>query len=174
MNANPLTNDMLHNEDNDPPKMSSGLNLITILTFIGCALGAIFSVWGFFSAEKNFKNIDKMIEQLNSDAMPGWLKSLTGDPAHIVQMITKSYENRIPIVLLSLVAMALCLVGALQMRKLKKQGYLIYIIGELLPFLTQFIFIGTFSFSGLGFYAGICIAALFILLYSLQRKNLVY
>ncbi|MBS1752719.1 MAG: hypothetical protein JST34_01605, partial [Bacteroidetes bacterium] len=60
------------------------------------------------------------------------------------------------------------------MRKLKKQGFLLYTIGEVLPFLTQFLFIGAFAFTGVSMYVGIGLALLFILLYSMQRKNLVY
>jgi hypothetical protein len=118
--------------------------------------------------------MDKMIEQMNSDSMPSWAKSMMGDPEHMVEMITKSYENRIPIFLLSLAAVGLCFYGALQMRKLKKQGYLLYVIGEILPFLIQVLFIGMFTLSGMGMIVGACIALLFILLYTMQRKNLVY
>jgi hypothetical protein len=96
-----------------------------------------------------------------------------GDPENMVTMITKSYENRIPIVLLSLVAVALCFYGALQMRKQKKLGFTLYVIGELLPFLTSFLFIGAFALTGFAMYFGTAIALLFILLYFLQRKHLV-
>jgi len=165
---------MLHAEDNDPPRMSSGLNILTILTFIGCALQFLSALWNYFSAERSFKQLDKLVEQMNSDALPGWAKSMMGDPANMVAMITKAYENRIPLVLMSLVAVGLCLFGALQMRKLKKQGFLFYTIGELLPFLSQVLFIGAFSFSGIFFYVFVAIALLFILMYAMQRKQLVY
>jgi hypothetical protein len=60
------------------------------------------------------------------------------------------------------------------MRQLKKQGFLYYTIGELLPFLTQFLFIGAFAFSGFAMYFGSAIALLFIFLYTMQRKHLIY
>lgn len=168
------TADVLNYDQNNKPKLSSGLNVLTILTFIGCALQLLGSAWGFFSAQKSYEGMDKMIEQMNSDSMPSWAKSMMGDPEHLVEMITKSYENRIPIFLLSLAAVGLCFYGALQMRKLKKQGYLLYVIGEILPFLIQVLFIGTFTLTGMGMIVGACIALLFILLYTMQRKNLVY
>ena len=168
------TADTLNYDQNNKPKLSSGLNVLTILSFIGCALQLLGSGWGFFSAQKSYEGMDKMIEQMNSDSMPSWAKSMMGDPEHLVEMITKSYENRIPIFLLSLVAVGLCFYGALQMRKLKKQGYLLYVIGEILPFLIQALFIGMFTLTGMGMIVGVCIAGLFILLYTMQRKNLVY
>jgi hypothetical protein len=168
------TTDALNFDQNARPKLPSGLNVLTILTFIGCALGLLLSLWGFISAKKSYDGLDKLTEQMKSENMPGWVKSMMGDPEKMIRMITKSYENRIPILLLSLVAVALCFYGALQMRKLKKQGFLFYTIGELLPFLTQFLFIGAFAFAGFAMYFAIAIALLFILLYSMQRKKLIY
>jgi len=167
------TADLLRYDEPGKPKLPSGLNVLTILSFVGCALQLITSVFGFFSAQSTYEGKDKLIEQMNSGNMPSWAKSMMGDPAHLEEMITKSFENRIPIVLLSLVAIGLCFVGALQMRKLKKQGFLLYTIGELLPFLTLFLFIGSFAFSGIGFYSSGVIALLFIFLYFLQRSKMV-
>ena len=111
---------------------------------------------------------------MNSESMPAWAKSMMGSPEHYTALITKGYENRIPIVLMALVAAGLCLFGAIQMRKLKKQGFPIYAIGELMPFVSQALFIGMFSFTGIAFFIGVAITLLFILLYTLQRKNLIY
>jgi len=168
------TADVLNYDQEKKSKIPSGLNVLTILTFIGCATQLFFSLLGFFSAKKSYDGLDKLKEQMNSDEMPGFVKSMMGDPEIMVKTITKSYENRIPILLLSLVAVGLCFFGALQMRKLKKQGFLFYTIGELLPFLTQFLFIGAFAFTGFMMYFFIAIAALFILLYTMQRKYLVH
>ena len=167
------TPDVLNFNENSKPKLPSGLNVLTILTFIGCALQLLGSLYSFLTAKKSYDGLDKLTEQMNSENMPGWVKSMMGDPERMVKMITKAYENRIPIVLLSLVAMALCFYGALQMRKLKKQGFALYVVGELLPFLTQVLFIGAFALSGFGMYFFMGIAALFILLYVAQRNHLV-
>ena len=168
------TADILNFDENIKPKLPSGLNVLTILTFIGSAIQLLGSLWTFFTAKKSYDGIDKLSEQMNSDNMPGWAKSLMGDPENMIKMITKTYENRIPIVILSLVAIGLCFYGALQMRQLKKQGFLFYTIGQVLPFLTQVLFIGAFAFSGFAMYFGITITLLFIFLYTMQRKHLVY
>lgn len=169
-----ITPDALNFDENIKPKLPTGLNVLTILTFIWSAIQLLSSLWGFYSAKKSYDGIEKLSEQLNSENMPGWAKSMMGDPDTMIRMITKSYENRIPIVLMSVVAVALCFYGALQMRKLKKQGFIFYTIGELLPFLTQLLFIGAFAFAGFMMYFFIAFALLFILLYSMQRKHLVY
>src|SRR5688572_913846 len=102
------TNDVLNFDENAKPKLPQGLNVLTILTFIGCALQLGGSLWSFFTAKKSYEQLDKLTSQMNSDEMPGWTKSMMGDPETMVKMITKTYENRIPIVLLSLVAVGLC------------------------------------------------------------------
>ena len=169
-----ITPDTLNFDENIKPKLPTGLNVLTILTIVWCAIQLLSSLLGFFSAKKSYDGIEKLSEQMNSENMPGWAKSMMGDPDTMIRIITKSYENRIPVVLMSVVAVALCFYGALQMRKLKKQGFIFYTIGELLPFLTQFLFIGAFAFAGFMMYFFIAFALLFILLYSMQRKHLVY
>ena len=168
------TFDTLHDDENTKPKLSSGLNVLTILTFIGCALQLLGSGYSFLTAQKSYEGMDDVIAKMNSPEMPAWAKSMMGDPEHFRELITKSYENRIPILLLSLVAIALCFYGALQMRKLKKQGYLLYVIGEILPYLVQVLFIGMFVLTGATAIFFICLTLLFIVLYTMQRKNLVY
>ena len=76
--------------------------------------------------------------------------------------------------LLGLVGVALCFYGAMQMRNLKKQGYLIYVVGELLPVITTAIFVGFGSlFGGMAIVLSLLVPVVFIALYTTQRKFLV-
>jgi hypothetical protein len=168
------TNDSLTEAEFDDGKVPQGINILTILTFIWCSISLISSGWGFFSAKKSFESKDKLIEQMSSAKMPSWAKAFMPNMENFEMMVTKSYENRIPILLLSVIGIVLCFVGAMQMRKRKKQGYLFYVIGELLPFLTLAFFVGFFALSGAGFFIGALIAGLFIFLYTMQRKHLIY
>lgn len=78
------------------------------------------------------------------------------------------------IMILALAGAALCFYGAMQMRNLKKQGYLIYVVGELLPIISFAVFVGFGNiFGGMTMIFSLLIAAVFIILYTLQRKNLV-
>ncbi len=161
-------------DDVNPPKMSTGLNVLTILSIIGSVIQILGALWGFTTAKQSYDEKDKVLEQMKNDDVPDFARKMMGSPEDYVEMITKNYENRLPILLLSLVAAGLCLYGVLQMRKLKKQGYTFYVIGEVLPFLTMALFLGGIAFSGVGFMVGAGIAALFILLYTVMRKQLVY
>lgn len=69
----------------------------------------------------------------------------------------------------------LCLLGAVMMRKLKKDGYWLYIAGQVLPWIGNFLILGAGYFSGqmVGTIFMLLVALLFIVLYTTQRKNLV-
>jgi hypothetical protein len=150
----------------DPGKLPDMLNVLTILTFIGCGIALLFGTTGFINARSAYENVIKMQDKM--DQMPSYLKGMLGpDP---IGMAQKSLDNRIPIYLLTLVSAGLCLYGAIQMRRLKKAGFGIYVLGEVLPLATTFIFLGTMSQFTL--YFSICLIALFVILYATQLKYL--
>lgn len=152
-------------------KLPTSINVLTILTIIGSVLGLISSVYSFFTAKKSYETMKETIESGKLDEAPKWAKGFMSP--EMLEMTRKMYENRMPIMVLSLVALALCLYGAIEMRKLKKQGYTFWIIGELLPLATTALFIGMASFSGFGLLA-ILVPVIFIILYTVNRKHLVY
>ncbi len=162
--------DMLNLEQKDIQKLPQMLNVLTILTYIGCGLAVISSIWNYFTVSASYK----MYESLNTTNVNTDNKGLNSLLAGATDMIKKSYENRLMILVFALVGVALCFYGAMQMRNLKKQGYLIYVVGELLPFISFAIFIGFGSLlGGATAIVGLLFAAVFIILYTTQRKNLV-
>ena len=162
-------NDFLVPEEK--PKIPSGINVLTILTFIGSGLAVLGTVWNFINAKKGLDQMETMINSPEFDNMPALAKKFMTPEA--LELARKSYENRVPITVIGLIAVVLCIVGALQMRKLKQQGYVLYVIGELLPVLSSVIFLGMASLTGFGGILTIAITLLFVLLYTLQRKYLV-
>jgi hypothetical protein len=162
--------DMLNLEQKDMQKLPQMLNILTILTYIGCALGAISAIWNYISASTAYK----AYETLNSNGFQSENKALNSVFSGATEMIRKAYENRLMIMVFALVGVALCFYGAMQMRNLKKQGYLIYVVGELLPTISFAIFIGFGGlFGGIAMIFSTLFALLFIILYTTQRKYLV-
>jgi hypothetical protein len=152
----------------EPKKIPDMLNVLTILTFVGSGLGALSQIYYSFNAKKVYDmtiaNQDKMAEA------PSWARNLQGpDP---IGVATRTYDNRIAILILGVVALVLCVYGAIMMRKMKKSGFYLYLIGEILPFIATFIFIGGAAMTGLAFMFTIFITALFIILYATQLKYL--
>ena len=173
MSNQDIYKDSLSADEFGEPALPSGLNVLTILTFIGSGIQLLGVAFSFFSAKKTYEEKDKMLAQMNSPEMPGFAKAMMPNPQHYEQMVTSSFENRLPIFILGLMATALCVYGAIQMRQLKKQGYVFYLVGQILPFLSTVLFLGMYMFAGVGFAIGIGITVLFILLYTINRKHLV-
>lgn len=168
MNSETSTNDYLQDQPVSTPKLPATLNVLTILTFIGCAWELYSTVSNFMKGKKAIEEIDKAREQM-ADA-PAWAQKMAGPEMR--EIVVKGYENRIPLFIIGLVAIALCLYGAIEMRKLKKQGYYMWLIGEILPWIAAFIFIGAVFFKT--FIALFLIfPVIFIILYTVQKKNLV-
>jgi hypothetical protein len=163
------TSDFLSTEEGEQPKLSSGLNVLTILTFIGCALGFLSGIWSFIKADDSYKQL--VAAQSNLENAPAFAKKFMGP--EMVEMARKSAENKLPILLLTLAGVALCTWGAMEMRKLKKQGFALWAAGEFLPLVGAMIFLGTGMFSGFGLFI-LIVPIIFLILYAVQRKNLVY
>lgn len=162
--------DLLNLEDRDMQKLPQMLNVLTILTYIGCAIGAIGAIVGYFTASTSYK----AYETLGTNDLKTENKAINSLMSGAMEMAKKQYDNRLMLLILGLAGVALCFYGAMQMRNLKKQGYLIYVVGELLPILSFAIFIGFGSiFGGIGMIFTTLFAAVFIILYTTQRKVLV-
>lgn len=152
----------------EPGKMPGMINVVTILTFIGCAIALYFQYYGFAHAQETYDTVVASQDKL--DQVPAMFKKMMGpDPIGVAR---RSLDNRTPILLLGLVATGLCIYGAIEMRKLKKIGFWIYSIGEILPILTTCIFVGTAAFTPLILGFTLFFTALFIILYATQLKYL--
>ena len=160
--------DSLH--EFEKAKLPSSLNVLTILTIIGSILGLISSVYSFLTAKKSYETLKETIDSGKLDEAPGWAKGFMSP--EMLEMTRKAFENRLPIYLLSLVAYALCMYGAFEMRKLKKQGYTFWLIGEILPIATTLLFLGFAAMKGFGLLVFL-FPIVFIILYTVNRKHLV-
>ena len=152
----------------EKPKIPTGINVLTILTFIWSAYECYSAVKNFFSGQKTLEQLEQSQEKLAT--APDWAKKMAGP--EVMEMVRKGIENKIPILVIGLLGTGLCVYGAIEMRKLKKQGYSFWLIGELLPWVSSLIFIGPVIFSTfVGFF--VIFPILFIILYTVQRKYLI-
>lgn len=159
----------LENAASGSGKLPSGINVLTILTFVGSGLAAIGALWGYATIGTSYKLMQSMESSVDSAGeSSGMGKMMTESMMTIVK---KSYDNRMIIMLFGLLGAALCIYGAMQMRKLKKQGYFIWLGGEIIPVIVNFALVG-FGFFGGFMMLGLIFPVLFIILYSLQLKHL--
>jgi hypothetical protein len=150
-------------------KLPSGINILTILTFIGCGIGLLFVL---LTPVLN-KFFLGMMEKAKSSGAELTTKQLT-DIEKGQAVIELTQANMLPLMVIGLLGITLCLIGALWMRKLKKDGFWIYVGGELLPVIGSFIILGTAQFTGVtSILMGIGLPLLFVILYAMQRKYLI-
>ncbi|MEP7141619.1 MAG: DUF4064 domain-containing protein [Ferruginibacter sp.] len=166
--TNASSQTVLLNEDGKP-KLPSGLNVLTILTFIGCGIGLLFSL---LTPVIN-KFFLSMMDKAKSSGAELTTKQLEDmEKGKAVMELTQA--NMVPLMIIGLAGIALCLVGAIWMRKRKKDGFWIYSGGELLPVIGNFIVLGTAQFTGaVSIIFAVCIPLLFVILYANQRKHLI-
>ncbi|MDH7462687.1 hypothetical protein QEG73_15425 [Chitinophagaceae bacterium 26-R-25] len=168
MNDFASTNDHLSGIE-EPKKLPSTLNVLTILTFIWSGITILSSFYSFATAKSGYEKLEKMQGSPELENAPEFVKKMTGP--EMLEVSRKSMENRVPILLVALIATGLCIYGAVQMRKLLKQGYYVWLIGEVLPIITTFIFIGAGAFSPF-FLFFLIFPVVFIILYGTQLKHM--
>ena len=139
--------DALNLEDKDMKKLPQMLNVLTILTYIGCGLGLLGILLGFLGVG--------LLSSLGSSSAQG---------AEIASTVSKYATISL---VLSLVGIALCFWGAMKMRNLQKLGFYLYVAGQLVPIIF------TFATAGVTFgVVGVIIPLVFIVLYATQLKFL--
>ena len=154
---------------NGQPALSSTLNVLTILTFIGCGIGTLLVL---LTPVIN-KFFLGFIDKAKSSGRELTAKEL-GDIEKTKSLMELSQANLVPLMAVGLVSMGLCLAGAIMMRKLKKDGFWVYTGGELLPLIANFIILGMVQFTGvMAVVFGVGLPLLFVILYASQRKYLV-
>jgi hypothetical protein len=156
-------------DETETKKLPGAINVLTILTFIGSGLGVLGGIWNCIKAQDNYEKIQKLMNSDELEKMPAFARSMINQDA--LEVARKSFENRIPILMASLICLAFCIYGAMQMRKLKDAGFWLYAVGEALPFAITYLFIGTAAYT-MFMWIAIAISLLFIALYASQRKYL--
>ena len=155
--------DTLNLEEHDMKKLPDMLNVLTILTYIGSAINLLGLVTNFF------QDCDKVIDQLDAVGdMDGFLGRYMDAVSGSLVVFC---ENKPLIMITTLVGLVFCVWGAIQMRNLKKQGFLFYTIGELLPPVVMLILSLSTSVVMAAF--GLVIPLIMVILYATQRKHLV-
>jgi hypothetical protein len=150
------------------PKLPGSLNVLTILTFIGCGIGLLFTALMPKLMSWSLSMMDKASQQGNLTE-----KQLIEMEKGKIAM-EKVIANQWPVLITGLIGIALCLYGAIQMRKLKKEGFYMYVVGEILPVVAGVVLLGfSVQFNGVMSYIfSLGIPLLFIILYATNLKHL--
>jgi len=147
----------------------SGIKTLTTLTFIGSGLSLVFVGLTPF-LNKLFLGFMEKARTSGSELTAKQIEDMEKGKA----VLELTSANMIPLMVIGFVSIALCVLGAVWMRKLKKDGFWIYVGGELLPVVGNFILLGTDQFTGVSSVVmAVAIPLVFIALYFRQMKYLV-
>jgi hypothetical protein len=130
-----------------PQKATGLLNVLTILTIVGSLLGLLQAPWAFLTAEDNLQRTQEMMQSKDLENAPAFVKNMFNED--MLKMAQLTVQHKWTILILGVVGSLLCLVGAIQMRKLKRQGFTLWIAGEWLPILASVFLIGLGSFGAM-------------------------
>jgi hypothetical protein len=145
------------------------LNVLTILTFIGCAiayLGVMYSYYKSFDYQKDIVDLQRMRDESGENSVV--YKIAEGS----IEITKIAYEYRYLLLASGLIFTTMCLIGALQMRRRKKIGFTIYTIGELTPLVISAIIYGFNLFGSFMVLFSAVFAVLFVILYATQLKHM--
>ena len=155
--------DYLHHSFEVKPAVPNGINVLSILSFIGSGFQLLGGIAAYLIIPFSAKSVPETRTLVKTREM----KPFSGFLQWSADATIKQYEYRVPILIVTIITALICIYGVWQMRKLKKSGFTVYTIGELaLPLFTAAVF--DIWSSILGF----VIAILFIILFSVQRKYL--
>lgn len=149
----------------EAPKRPQFLTVLCILTFIGVGLGIIGSISGWWAIRTTSAMMDA-----NSDMMEGMNGFDMSEMPEMENMMNSlKYAN---VILISgVISSLICLIGALQMWKQKKIGFLIYVVGQVAPIIVSVVCFGAATFSGWSSISFI-FPVVFVVLYGLNLKHL--
>lgn len=167
MEATPQPADLF----NAQPPQSGTLKTLTTLTFVGCGLSYLsflFNITSWGSYEKQLADAERMQDKMLDNEMIAKISEGS------IEMIKRSHEYRYIILASGLLFTTLCLIGALRMRKLQKSGYPLYVIGEIAPLIVTSVLLGFTLLGGVITIITAIVTLLFVILYTNQRKYLIY
>ena len=156
----------------EPKAMTKTINVMTILTFIGCVYSLITAVSYInpqLTLEMQLQPLQQMLDKAeetsgNEMMVNIYLKSM--DNVRIL------FENKYLFAIISLIGVGLCVFGAVEMRKMKKTGFYAYVSGQMLPLLASLAITGWNIASGSTFIVSFLFYGIFILIYAFQLKHM--
>lgn len=154
-------------------KLPAFLKVLCILTFVGAGLGILGAIYAMFMQGFTLR----MLENSNGVYQSNPFLASFDNSAYISALKKWGQINN----LLALLGSALCLFGALLMWKMKKNGFYLYVGGQILPFIGIYGLMGGLmpnssgplaGFAAVGQVIAIIFPLAFVIMYGVNFKHL--
>lgn len=154
-------------------KASSFLKVLCVLTYVGSGGGAVNSLisiaFGGNVEDQMAEAQTQMMQLYDAAASSPFVQDLV---LAYVDMMDQLVENYMTMNLTALLAQLLNVAGAALMWKLKRNGYYIYLVGQLITIVMPMIFFGFNLIGGIMIASGAIFSILFLVLYGTQLKHM--
>ncbi len=160
-------NDLLDSDQSGPKQLPQMINVLTILTFVGSGLSLLSSLWSFATLSQTRKTLEmsrEMQEEMNSEIDNPFVNNM-------MEGTLKMLENGPTLYTVGAIVAILSILGALQMRKLKKNGFYLYSVANIAGVAVPLAIVG-FGFMGSMILLGSIFTILFIILYAVNLKHM--
>lgn len=161
------------------PKRPTFLTVLCILSFIGCAIG----LWNFkdyfeaksMAAQGGNTELSSAMDEAMNEAMSNG--EMTDEQRQLAESLGSAmlgdlnYDSIATASLVKGLSVLLCLVGVWMMWKLKKTGFYIYTLAQVVFVAAPFIWIGGLAGGVVGILMAI-FPVIFIILYALNLKHM--
>jgi hypothetical protein len=152
----------------EPEKKYGSLKTLTLLTFIGSGIAFLYILFTPAILNWSLKMIDRA--QSSGQEMSASQLQKISDGKKAIEL---AQANLVPLLIIGLLATIACVIGAIWMRKLRKDGFYLYLAAEILPIIAGFILMGMGQYNGIfSMIIGLAIPIVFIILYSVNFKYL--
>ena len=155
-----------NNSGAEAPKRPTFITVLCILTWVGCGIGIVMSVLAFVAA----KAASGMVGMANDMAAAAG-EGMTAEGSAAVAAMNSGMTNVYISLAGGLIGSVLCLLGSLQMWKLKKMGFYVYVAGQVIAMAIPFIFPVMAGMGGMGV-VGMIFPIVFIVLYGINLKHM--
>jgi hypothetical protein len=152
------------------PARPTFLTVLCILSFIGCGIGLVSGIMGYFS---NKALASTGLQEAMAD-MGGEMEEASAEMGEAMDLLggmgldfAKLATSSLIVGLLNIVV----LIGVLMMWKLKKTGFYVYTLGQVASIATPFIVVGSLA-GGMMATLGAIFPIIFIILYGLNLKHM--
>lgn len=149
--------------ESELPKRPQFLTILCLLSFIGNIFYFLWSLWGYFSISKS----EEFIKNITTSK-----PDTHGIINEMEQSLLNAYENAIPNLMIGLFCASICFYGVLLIWKLKRKGFFIYSVGEIIPAIAAFFLGGDSLIGAIGAVLLLLLAVSWIVMYAINFKHL--
>lgn len=153
-------------QTNTAPKRPTFLTVLCILTWVG----SVWAIISLFLGKAAVSMASGMAEGMSSVAEGA--AGSSPELSKAMEDMNSAVSNYDTYMYIGIACALLCIVGAVMMWQLKKMGFYVYVVGELVAPILGIVLLGSSAMAGAMAVLGMIIPVVFVVLYGLNLKHM--